>query len=479
MAITLDKASSANAASVASLQWTHTVGGANTYLLVGGGLRTGSLSTANCNNLVLTRKCRVNAGAGGEIWDLQRVPTGNLTISCVAQASVTGWAFSGISYNGVHQKNPAGTAVTATATATNLNLSLSTSTGQRVVGFIGCGSLTTVTITNPATQNSLAFVTAGATGAVGLQVSDKTAGGVTTSMSWSLSASRNVFGMAIPIDQFSASTGSATTVVLTSGTSWTVPSDFNTTANTVECWGGGGGGGGANGGSPGSGGGGGGGAYSQVTNLNLTPGSSVAYSVGAGGTPGLSVGPTAGGAGGDTWFHSTTTVLASPGLGGGNGTTQTGGAGGTTASCVGTVKLPGGSGGNSAAGTAPGGGGGAGGPDGAGSAGAAGSGTNAGAGGYGDAGQGGAGGSGGAVGGGDGEAEEVGGGGGGGDGDTTANGGGDGGLPGGGAGGGSGGVGTPGGTGGGGQVRITYVPVAAGTSTASMVYSLMQLGVGQ
>lgn len=70
---------------------------------------------------------------------------------------------------------------------------------------------------------------------------------------------------------------------------WTVPCDV--TAITIEIYGGGGGGGGRGGGSNGGfydsrgGGGGGGGGYSSIT-INVTPGSSFNYSIGAGGCGG-------------------------------------------------------------------------------------------------------------------------------------------------------------------------------------------------
>ena len=68
---------------------------------------------------------------------------------------------------------------------------------------------------------------------------------------------------------------------LTTGTSWTVPKDWNNAQNQIECIGGGGGGrAGA------AGGGGGGGAYSSITNLALTPGATLAYKIGAGGASG-------------------------------------------------------------------------------------------------------------------------------------------------------------------------------------------------
>jgi hypothetical protein len=72
-------------------------------------------------------------------------------------------------------------------------------------------------------------------------------------------------------------------IYLTSGTSWTVPSDWDSANNTVEVLAGGGGG------APGTpavggGGGGGGGAYSKKINVTLTPSTSVNIKIGSGGT---------------------------------------------------------------------------------------------------------------------------------------------------------------------------------------------------
>lgn len=83
--------------------------------------------------------------------------------------------------------------------------------------------------------------------------------------------------------------GSACRVYLTSGSSWTVPADWNSTSNTIEVIGGGGGGS-----SSPSGFGGGGGAYGKVSNITLTPGTSLAYHIGSGGVAAT--------AGGDTYF---------------------------------------------------------------------------------------------------------------------------------------------------------------------------------
>jgi hypothetical protein len=158
---------------------------------------------------------------------------------------------------------------------------------------------------------------------------------------------------------------------------WTVPSDWDSGNNLIECIGAGGGGGSNTGNGAG---GAGGGAYSSISNLALTPNASISFSVGAAGVAGTGTG--AGGAGGDTWFSSTATVLAKGGVGGG---TSNGGAGGASASGIGTVKFSGGAG-DSGSSPKSGPGGGAGGSHGAGGAGDNGGGS----GGAGDAGYGGA-----------------------------------------------------------------------------------------
>lgn len=143
--------------------------------------------------------------------------------------------------------------------------------------------------------------------------------------------------------------GSNCIVYLTSGTSWTVPYDWDSSSNTIEVIGGGANGGGSSGMSGGDGGG--GGAYSKVTNVTLTPSGTVTYAVG--------------GAGGDTYFCNSTSNCANisgtavqVGAKGGSGTS-----GGSSASGVGTTKYSGGSGGggsSSAVGSGGGGGGAAG-----------------------------------------------------------------------------------------------------------------------
>jgi hypothetical protein len=132
------------------------------------------------------------------------------------------------------------------------------------------------------------------------------------------------------------------TVVLTSGTSWTVPPGI-TSLRSVECWGAGGGAAGWNL----SYGGGGGGAYAKKLSLAVTPGASITYSIGAGGTSPI-YGP--GVDGGDTWFVNSSTVLAKGGKGSlKDDTNWLGGAGGAAGSSIGNLVYSGGKGGDTPA----------------------------------------------------------------------------------------------------------------------------------
>ncbi len=189
------------------------------------------------------------------------------------------------------------------------------------------------------------------------------------------------------------------TSFITSGTSWSVPSDWSTTSKIEVI---GGGGGGANG-SPnqgGSGAGGGGGGYSLISNTTaLSAGATVMIAVGPGGI--------IGGNGGDTYLCKSNTLANCSSItgtdvivgakGGAGGSAQTGGTGGQATSGIGSTKYNGGNGGAGGSGSGSsgawgGGGGGAAGLNAAGNAGTAGTSATASTGGQGDGTFGGAGG---------------------------------------------------------------------------------------
>ncbi len=140
----------------------------------------------------------------------------------------------------------------------------------------------------------------------------------------------------------------------TSGTSITLPTDWNPYCNLVECYASGASG---TSGTGTAGSGGGGGAYAATSNLNVAAGTAVNIGIG---TPG---GVT------DTWFNATSLanaiangVSVSVGAKGAAGTT-----GGASAASIGQTVFSGGnggSGGGSGVGGGGGGGGGAAGPNG-------------------------------------------------------------------------------------------------------------------
>jgi hypothetical protein len=139
------------------------------------------------------------------------------------------------------------------------------------------------------------------------------------------------------------------TVVLTSGSTWTVPQNWNSASNTIEVIGGGGSGAEGQVGT-GQGAGGGGGGYSSTTNVALTPGAMVDYAIGSGGAAAAAA---TGNSGTSTWFCNSSSNCASiagtavvAGANGGSGTGNgVGGAGATTVGAIGATKYAGGSGG--------------------------------------------------------------------------------------------------------------------------------------
>jgi hypothetical protein len=142
-------------------------------------------------------------------------------------------------------------------------------------------------------------------------------------------------------------------------TSGTFTPPAGVTSVIVECWGGGGAGGAATG-NPAAGGGGAGGSYVKNTSIPVSQGTNYTVTVGTGGVGGSG----AGGNGGDSWFGSTSTILAKGGLGGALASSNNSTASGAAALNTGNVgstnpfSYYGGAGGTGAASGASGGGGG-------------------------------------------------------------------------------------------------------------------------
>jgi hypothetical protein len=175
---------------------------------------------------------------------------------------------------------------------------------------------------------------------------------------------------------------------LTSGTSWSVPANWNNSVNNVYLIGGGGGGSGSvvasSTGSHNSGSGGGGGGFTALTNTTLTAGGTVSYAIGAAGANGTgSTSASTAGGGGTTTFNISNTAGGGGGAATGLGTRTAGTAGTGSTFNGGTGGLGTAPGTNTT--TAGGGGAGSGGLGGAGSNGGANSGATIGFGGAGNA----------------------------------------------------------------------------------------------
>jgi hypothetical protein len=140
-----------------------------------------------------------------------------------------------------------------------------------------------------------------------------------------------------------------TSVATTPLPTWTVPADWDSVSNTIECVGPG-----ADGSNTFQGGAGGGGAYAKISSLALTPGDSITYNAGTRNN--------GGGGATDCWFNGPNFAGASVGAvrGQGGNSSGIGGLGGDAASCIGTVTFSGGNGGNGGGGEFAGGGGGGG-----------------------------------------------------------------------------------------------------------------------
>lgn len=151
----------------------------------------------------------------------------------------------------------------------------------------------------------------------------------------------------------------ATEVALTGspGTTqtYTSPSDWNNSSNSIECLGGGGGGGASRSSNSCRVTGGGGGGYAKDTNFSFaTPGTTTAsYNIGIAGTPGTTVAintNAAGSAGGGTWFSAAASLQGGGGGGGGaiiSGTSAlNGGTAGAGSGTLAVTTYSGGRGGN-------------------------------------------------------------------------------------------------------------------------------------
>ncbi len=140
MAISKDAISSAHAQGASSLSWSHTCTGSDRLLVVHSGTNGTPVSTSGItyNSVALTSRWSTSqnwTAASG--WSLVAPATGANTVAITLSAAEDTEFGQAISYTGVHQTTPHGTAQTASGVSTSPAVPTVTSaTGETVIGFI-------------------------------------------------------------------------------------------------------------------------------------------------------------------------------------------------------------------------------------------------------------------------------------------------------------------------------------------------------
>jgi hypothetical protein len=342
-------------ANKASLTWSHTVSGPNTLLTVG--VSVGKVTTniqayslgVTFNGVAMTsaNSGHLQSGTSNtgfvELFYLKNPSSGAHTVAVTLTGGTADMEAGSVSFNGVDQTTPISHVATNSGNGTSATLTVTSAVGDMAVNaeVSGGGSGGNTTSGNTMRWNNQQNTTS----AGGYGAQSTAAGASSVNMSYTIDSDN--WGI-IGLDIVAASTN---TIYLTTGSSWTVPADWNSSNNTIQCIGAGGGG--AVGVANGVGGAaGGGGAYAIKSNLSLTGGGSVTYHIAPGGDNGAT----------DTYFNGAASSTASLACSSGsNALVDAGGAGATTAHSIGDTKYAGGAGGGSSGAFEAGGGGGGGG----------------------------------------------------------------------------------------------------------------------
>lgn len=211
VAITFDNASTAAGVAVTSITWTHTAGGTNTYLLVGGatsGANPISAVAANGNSLTMRAAGGQGTNSRGSIWDVSGL-SGVLSISAIpAAGATTSFGIGAVSYAGVAQTNPAGGGSSLTAVgAIAFNFSVSATANNVCVAVWTTNSITAAVVTAPQTERFRAGTTAF------IICAEKSATGAVASFSWTCATGKSVFMAGIPISGTDSVAGAASFIV--------------------------------------------------------------------------------------------------------------------------------------------------------------------------------------------------------------------------------------------------------------------------
>lgn len=207
-AIAKDSTSSATggASSVSSLTFAHVCTGSNLYLLVGTSIGSGStlVSSVTYNSVNLTQfSSQLSANIMLDSWGLKAPATGSHNIVATFNKSKPACAV-GISFTGVDQTTPTGTAAAANGSGTTLTVNVSSASGEMVSDFahhqddartltVGAGQAEYRRTNTAASSEDTRIATSVENGAV------------TTTMSWTISgASAEWAVIGVPLKPASA-----------------------------------------------------------------------------------------------------------------------------------------------------------------------------------------------------------------------------------------------------------------------------------
>jgi hypothetical protein len=278
--------------------------------------------TFNANNQTIS----LNGTGNGLTTNSSMTLLGSPSINVTSTSSGSlGYSLNNFTFNNINFIDLYGTRILSGSGYTIDSLTRTESISAGTLSFSGPGTINNWKINSPA------FISGG--GPLTITNPTKLIGGLTINSLSTTNLNPVIFyagknsrfqagtikGVALSDGVFNYNTPKEKIIILESGTSWNVPNDF-TSVNTIHLFGGGGGGSKMQLGASGIATGGGGGGYTQVSNLNLTPGSTITYSIGLGGAANTN--------GGNTTFSTYSANGGLTGLTASSGTDTAGGAGG-------------------------------------------------------------------------------------------------------------------------------------------------------
>lgn len=198
--VTVDAVSTAvtgAAVNTNSLTWSHTVSGTNKLLIVTCAADGGTVTGVTYGGVALTKSDAISSTSltRSEIWYLLNPASGTANIVW-SHSSNEGLVGCGISFNGVNQTTPLGTAVTGAATATSSTLSPTAADGDMVVDVISTNG-DAVTTGIGQTQRYNVGASGFVAGATSTELEE--CPGTATNMSWTFAASDPFAHVAVPI----------------------------------------------------------------------------------------------------------------------------------------------------------------------------------------------------------------------------------------------------------------------------------------